>query len=101
MERATGDTTAFEYVVRKSNGELVSVTQKDKAPLPPGQKVLVIAGPQARIVPDYTVPAEVPVASVPPAALLPANGPKEGPRREVVPEAAKPDGASVTFLKPE
>lgn len=63
VERAAGDTTAFEYVVRKTNGELVSVTQRDATPLALGQKVLVIAGPQARIVADYTVaePAPVPV----------------------------------------
>ena len=59
VERAAGDTTAWEYVVRKtSNGELVSVTQIDPVPLALGQKVLVIAGPQARIVPDYTTPAD-------------------------------------------
>ena len=59
VERAAGDTTAYEYVVRKtSNGELLSVTQKDAAPLALGQKVLVIAGSQARIVPDYTTPAD-------------------------------------------
>lgn len=58
VERATGDTYAYEYVVRKANGDLISVTQKDKQPLPPGQKVLVIAGPQARIVTDYIVPPE-------------------------------------------
>ena len=56
VERTTSDRPAFEYIVRKSNGELVSVTQSDVAPLAIGQKVLVIAGPQARIVPDYTVP---------------------------------------------
>ena len=55
VEHSTGDTTAFEYVVRKANGELVSVTQRDAAPLALGQKVLVISGSQARIVPDYTV----------------------------------------------
>ena len=55
IERATGDTFAYEYIVRKANGELVSVTQKDEAPMSFGQRVLVIAGPQARIVPDYTV----------------------------------------------
>ena len=55
IERATGDTTALEYIVRKPNGELISVTQKDDAPLSLGQKVLVIAGSQARIVADYTV----------------------------------------------
>ena len=56
VEHATADTVAFEYIVRKKNGDLVSVTQKDKTPLALGQKVLVIAGNQARVVPDYTVP---------------------------------------------
>ncbi len=59
IERAAGDTTAFEYIVRKANSEMVSVTQKDPEPLLLGQKVLVIAGSQARIVPDYTT-AEAP-----------------------------------------
>ena len=70
-ERAAGDTTAYEYIVRKPNGDLVSVTQKDPTALALGQKVLVIAGAQARIVPDYTVPAQEPTkepvkAPVPP-----------------------------------
>jgi outer membrane lipoprotein SlyB len=56
VEHSTADTTAFEYIVRKANGDLVSVTQKDKTPLALGQKVLVIAGNQARVVADYTVP---------------------------------------------
>jgi outer membrane lipoprotein SlyB len=59
VEHVTGDTTAFEYIVRKPNGDLVSVTQKDKTPLALGQKVLVISGNQARVVPDYTVPPSV------------------------------------------
>jgi outer membrane lipoprotein SlyB len=67
VERSAGITKAFEYVVRKANGELVSVTQKDEAPLPLGTKVLVIAGNQARIVPDYSVPPEPAAASAPPA----------------------------------
>jgi len=54
-ERATGDTDGYEYIVRKTNGELLSVTQVDKVPLALGQKVLVITGNQARVVPDYTV----------------------------------------------
>ncbi len=58
-EHAMNDTSAFEYIIRKPNGELESVTQKDTTPLALGQKVLVIAGKQARVVPDYTVPAEV------------------------------------------
>jgi outer membrane lipoprotein SlyB len=58
VEHTTADTTAFEYIIRKTSGDLVSVTQKDKTPLALGQKVLVIAGNQARVVPDYTVPPE-------------------------------------------
>jgi len=56
VEQAAGDTKAWEYIVRKSkSGELVSVTQTGEPPLVVGQGVLVIAGSQARIVPDYTV----------------------------------------------
>ena len=69
IERATGETPAFEYIVRKGNGELVSVTQRDPAPLTLGQRVLVIAGAQARVVPDYVVPAAPPAE--PPAAPAP------------------------------
>ncbi|MFY7960798.1 MAG: hypothetical protein ACOVVK_12040 [Elsteraceae bacterium] len=64
-EQAATDTTAYEDVVRKPNGELVSVTQKDEVPLAIGQNVLVIAGAQARIVPDYTVPPPAPPTPVP------------------------------------
>jgi hypothetical protein len=49
-EHAIKDTTGYEYIVRKANGDLLSVTQKDETPLAVGQHVLVIAGPQARIV---------------------------------------------------
>ena len=66
LEKATGDTTAWEYVVRKANGELVSVTQRDLKPLELGAKVLVIAGAQARIVLDYTTAEPKPE---PPAAM--------------------------------
>jgi outer membrane lipoprotein SlyB len=58
-EHVVGDTRAFEYIVRKPNGDLLSVTQKDTEALVIGQKVLVIAGNQARVVPDYTVPGQV------------------------------------------
>jgi outer membrane lipoprotein SlyB len=59
-EHIIGDTNGFEYIVRKANGDMISVAQKDEKPLWVGEKVLVIAGPQARIVPDYTVPFEAP-----------------------------------------
>lgn len=69
-ERVAANTEGFEYVVRKANNELVSVTQRDERPIPVGTRVLVIAGAQARIVPDYTVPA----AEAAPAAA-PARAP--------------------------
>ena len=59
-EHIVGDTDGFEYIVRKANGDMISVAQKDEKALSLGQKVLVIAGPQARVVPDYTVPFEPP-----------------------------------------
>jgi outer membrane lipoprotein SlyB len=64
VSHATGDTDGFEYIVRKTNadkssGDLMSVTQKDVAPLGIGAHVLIIEGPQARIVADYTVPVVV------------------------------------------
>ena len=55
VEHTVSDTSAYEYIVRKTNGDLVSVTQKDPTPLALGQHVLVIGGNQARLVPDYTV----------------------------------------------
>jgi len=69
-EHGVSDTTAYEYVVQEPKGKLVSVTQKDEKPLPLGQKVLVIAGKQARIVPDYTVEVQTP----PTAPPMPADG---------------------------
>ncbi|WP_161993641.1 hypothetical protein [Muricoccus nepalensis] len=95
-ERAVNDNRGTEYIVRRTNGELVNVTQRDVPPLPIGQKVLVIAGAQARIVPDYTVPdpaaprppgqapsvVEAPVRADPPPAgpsASPGAHPGEGP----------------------
>jgi outer membrane lipoprotein SlyB len=79
-EHVSGDTRAFEYIVRKPNGDLLSVTQKDEVPLVIGQKVLVIAGNQARVVPDYTTPAEQPRKEV-------ATAPKETPTTTAPPPA--------------
>lgn len=75
MEHIAGDTTGWEYIVRKSNGDLLSLTQKEPQPLPIGQKVLVITGSQARIVPDYSTPAD------------PEPGKADAPKAD----AAKPD----------
>lgn len=82
-EHVQGDAKAYEYIVRKTNGDLISVTQQDKVELAVGEHVLVIAGKQARIVPDYTVnldppktlvvaaPPPVPAPSVPSTANIP------------------------------
>jgi outer membrane lipoprotein SlyB len=66
-EHLGGDAGAFEYIVRKPNGDLLSVTQRDKVPLALGDKVLVIAGTQARVVRDYTAPEVRGVAASPAA----------------------------------
>ncbi len=115
-EHTVGDTSGYEYIVRKLNGDLVSVTQKDSAPMAVGQHVLVIAGSQARIVPDYTVtpdaqPATAPnpppvgatplAPPAPPAALVPApvgtSPPAATPPAATTP-AAPPAAAPVEPL---
>ncbi len=110
VEHAGGDTTAYEYIVRKANKELVSVTQKDDPPLAIGEHVLVIAGSQARIVPDYTVslPPETPEAAkeslhaagpVPPAAgATPGTTPPAGAPPQDAP--AKSDAAPPADAAP-
>jgi outer membrane lipoprotein SlyB len=97
VEHTTADTTAFEYIVRKANGDLVSVTQKDKTPLALGQKVLVIAGNQARVVPDYTVAPPAPVAG--PAAARPVAATAGMPSKPEDAPAATADTKPVEPLK--
>jgi outer membrane lipoprotein SlyB len=93
-ERVTGDTTAFEYIVRKTNGDLVSVTQRDATPLEVGLRVLVIAGAQARIVPDYTTP--VPDGATP----APAAAPAATPDPAALPATDQPAPASQPASQP-
>jgi len=89
-EHVSSDTTAYEYVVRKKSGELVSVTQKDKVAMHLGQAVLVIAGPQARVVVDYTMP-DSPPETKPIAIPAPKPQPPEAARADAdKPDAAKP-----------
>jgi outer membrane lipoprotein SlyB len=94
VEHVTSDTTAYEYIVRKPNGDLVSVTQKDKTPLALGQKVLVIAGTQARVVPDYTVPVASPPAK--PAETVKADAAASEPK----PADSKQTGAQPDVAVP-
>tara|TARA_R110000824_G_scaffold155226_6_gene327754 strand:+ start:45770 stop:46669 length:900 start_codon:yes stop_codon:yes gene_type:complete len=63
--RSIQDTYGYEYILRNSKGELLSVTQKDTVPLKVGQRVLLIQGMQARIVNDYTEPVDTDLAAEP------------------------------------
>ena len=102
VEHASADTKAFEYIVRKGNGDLVSVTQKDTTPLALGQHVLVIAGNQARVVPDYTVPADVKATKAAEPAKPAATDvkPADAPLADAKPADAKPADAPSADAKP-
>lgn len=93
MEHIAGDTTGWEYIVRKSNGDLLSLTQKEPQPLPIGQKVLVITGSQARIVPDYSSPAES-------AAVKADSAKTEAAVEPPKPETPKSDIRAVPLAPP-
>lgn len=90
---AAGDTDGFEYIVKKSNGDLLSVTQKDARPLGIGAHVLLIEGPQARIVPDYTVPVVV-------EALHPEDVKPAAAKTEPAPAVAATTPASQPAILP-
>lgn len=95
IEHVTGDTTGWEYIVRKPDGDLLSLTQKEERPLAVGQKVLVITGGQARIVPDYATDNEPPPAKDgkagdKPKAEEPAKAEEPKPA-ERQPDESKPD----------
>jgi outer membrane lipoprotein SlyB len=89
MEHIAGDTNGWEYIVRKSNGDLLSLTQKEPQPLPIGQKVLVITGSQARIVPDYSSPAESATAKADPVKA--DSGKANSAKAEAAVEPPKPE----------
>jgi outer membrane lipoprotein SlyB len=89
LEHANGDTTGWEYIVRKPNGDLLSVTQREPTPLALGQKVLVITGNQARIVPDYSAALDPPPA---PASDKDKAGAKEPPAPAVADTPTPPPG---------
>ena len=55
VEHAAVDAASFEYIIRKANDDLVSVTQSDRTPLALWQNVRVVAGSRARVVPDHGV----------------------------------------------
>lgn len=100
VQHATGDSQAFEYVVRESNDMLVSVTQHDTRPLAIGQKVLVIEGKQARVVPDYTV--SLPVVTPPAAKTAPSGAAQAVAAAPPPPPGASPaPAASMPVISPQ
>jgi outer membrane lipoprotein SlyB len=101
-EHLISDTNGFEYIVRKVNGDMLSVAQKDKKPLTVGQKVLVIAGAQARIVADYTVPFELPekTAAKPAAAKPEASAGHAPPPPMLPPESGMTPQPPTAFDTP-
>jgi outer membrane lipoprotein SlyB len=105
VSHAAGDTDGFEYIVKKPNGDLLSVTQKDPAPLGIGAHVLIIEGPQARIVADYTVPIVVqplhPEPSKPAGdAHPPATGPADSPAGAITASPLPPPAAAGQATSP-
>jgi len=105
VTHAAGDTDGYEYIVRKTDGELLSVTQKDPQPLEIGTHVLVIEGPQARIVIDYTVPidgSQSHPADKAKQTITPIPAPADHPKAatDTAPVAAGPVAASVPATQP-
>ncbi|MGH7036239.1 MAG: hypothetical protein ACREFL_21135, partial [Stellaceae bacterium] len=101
IQHATGDTTGWEYIVREASGDLVSVAQREPKPLAIGQRVLVIDGKQARIVPDYATALEAPQAATPEKAkadarakTAPPPSPDKALSDTAIRPAAAPAGAS-------
>jgi outer membrane lipoprotein SlyB len=96
-ESVAVDTPAYEYVVRTEKDELLSVTQKDTVPLAIGQKVLVITGTQARVVPDYTV-ATAPRPPAQQAAREAAPARPETPEAKPAQPAPDDPGAAAAAM---
>jgi outer membrane lipoprotein SlyB len=45
-------TYAYEYIVEMNSGHLRTIVQRDKTALAHGQKVILLRGPDAKIIPD-------------------------------------------------
>jgi outer membrane lipoprotein SlyB len=94
IQHASGDTKGWEYIVREPKGDLVSVTQREPKPIAIGQKVLVIEGKQARIIPDYAT------ASFDNPAPTPKADQKQDQEKEKAAAAAPPPPAEPVAPAP-
>jgi outer membrane lipoprotein SlyB len=107
-EHTVVDTKAYEYMVRTAaKGELLSVTQRDGTPLAIGQNVLLIAGNQARVVPDYTFEpaafaarAEAPRAAPAPAPAEAAAATEPAPLAAAPVPVPAPEAAAAALTRP-
>jgi outer membrane lipoprotein SlyB len=106
-EHATSDVKAFEYIVKTTKGDLLSVTQREKVPLAVGQKVLLITGNQARIVVDYTVATTEPAApsaqtepAAPPDLPVPVTSAPLPPPQSAVPATPSSNTQPVPAASP-
>ena len=53
-EQEATATKAFEYILEKQDGDLMTLAQKEDMPLAVGSKVLILYGVKARVIPDTT-----------------------------------------------
>jgi outer membrane lipoprotein SlyB len=53
-EQEANATTAYEYILEKPNGDLVTLAQKQEQPFAVGDHVFILYGVQARVIPDST-----------------------------------------------
>lgn len=54
IEKSASKASGFEYVIRTASGNLVSIVQADKQPLPEGAPVIIhFSGKRSRVVYDY------------------------------------------------
>ena len=51
-EKAITGTNAYEYIVKMDSGASKTIVQRDQQPLPQGERVVLLTGPDAKIIPD-------------------------------------------------
>ncbi len=62
IDREANATKAFEYILEKKDGDLITLAQKEDVPLAIGSRVFILYGTKARIIPDTTPEPATPVA---------------------------------------
>lgn len=52
IDQDANATTAYEYILEKNNGDLITLAQKQEQPFAVGDHVFILYGVQARVIPD-------------------------------------------------